>query len=584
MNINNRRGLSTIVGSLLFTFLMIGGFTVMSLALETQSDIVSTQRIVSDSSLKKQQEDFVVTASTDDNDLLEIFVLNSGQNPVEVSGFWIINKTMLDQPAKRFDVPYDSSFILGGEASELTESLSLTMNPGEYDIKVVSSLGTIKEAELDYEGYFRVEMFVAPTDIGLGRNATIGMLVTNNAGVPLTSVSPGMENPDTDKPAMVNAMSLTSASSVDLEPDETAIFLWDANFNGADGTEMTFNNFVTGIMDGEEINSQNVTDSGTLRLHFSEGETSEKIILTDELLARPGIFLVIPSPFGDSGDKGLWGVNIVNPTNTIMNVSKVTIAAFVPGANSNDKVFDVTNPDDCIAEDIYPSGYDDWSCPSENIVLWKNQTHPIEVDPFSVEPFLVKALPGAISGSQTDARETVIVQSTVFTTSGSFGKAGYQTTMKNGGEVIASIYFGKQANSTNNSDMEIVRNNLTSLQEHTFNVTLADLDTDPDTYMQPGTKFIINVPRDWGYPEIISHGGFDEPVIIPFGDDSHQIFLESLTNIGDNINNAYTVQFNSTAPEAFSDEMDVMYVLADGTTENGFSIGPLAELLLHITP
>ena len=43
-----RRGLSSVVGALFFTVLMIAGFSVLSLALDAQTDIVTTQRIVSD--------------------------------------------------------------------------------------------------------------------------------------------------------------------------------------------------------------------------------------------------------------------------------------------------------------------------------------------------------------------------------------------------------------------------------------------------------------------------------------------------------------------------------------------------------
>ena len=66
----NRRGLSSVVGALFFTVLMIAGFSVLSLALDAQEDIVTTQRVISDIEIKKQQEEFGVLASIDGNDLL----------------------------------------------------------------------------------------------------------------------------------------------------------------------------------------------------------------------------------------------------------------------------------------------------------------------------------------------------------------------------------------------------------------------------------------------------------------------------------------------------------------------------------
>ncbi len=86
----NRRGLSSVVGALFFVILMIAGFSVLSLALDAQTDIVTTQRIVSDTEIKKQQEQFGVFASTDGNDILSVSVDNEGQNPVEISSICII--------------------------------------------------------------------------------------------------------------------------------------------------------------------------------------------------------------------------------------------------------------------------------------------------------------------------------------------------------------------------------------------------------------------------------------------------------------------------------------------------------------
>ena len=115
----NRRGLSSVVGALFFTVLMIAGFSVLSLALDAQTDIVTTQRIVSDVEIKKQQEQCGVLASTDGNNLLTLNVNNQGQNPVEISSVWIVNKTWSDQPAMRFDVSDDDAFIPSGFASNV---------------------------------------------------------------------------------------------------------------------------------------------------------------------------------------------------------------------------------------------------------------------------------------------------------------------------------------------------------------------------------------------------------------------------------------------------------------------------------
>jgi hypothetical protein len=57
-----RRGLSSIVGALLFVVLMVAAFAVLGVALDSQTDIVDTGRIVADTGLKKQQENFRINS------------------------------------------------------------------------------------------------------------------------------------------------------------------------------------------------------------------------------------------------------------------------------------------------------------------------------------------------------------------------------------------------------------------------------------------------------------------------------------------------------------------------------------------
>ncbi len=52
----NRRGLSSIIGALLFVVLMVATFSVLGIALNSQTDIVETSRDIADLGLKQQQE------------------------------------------------------------------------------------------------------------------------------------------------------------------------------------------------------------------------------------------------------------------------------------------------------------------------------------------------------------------------------------------------------------------------------------------------------------------------------------------------------------------------------------------------
>ena len=54
-------------------------------------------------------------------------------------------------------------------------------DPDLYDIKVVSTLGTIKQTELNAEGtnYLQAELLPIPPDVAHNENVTISLRVTN---------------------------------------------------------------------------------------------------------------------------------------------------------------------------------------------------------------------------------------------------------------------------------------------------------------------------------------------------------------------------------------------------------------------
>ena len=574
----SRRGISSVVGALIFTVLMIAGFSAMSLALDSQTDIVNTQRVVADTELKKQQEDFKIRVSTDTNHILNVTVDNVGQNPVEISRIWITNKTLATEPATPFSVNSNDAFVPTGFTSNVLSTQSLYMIPNnKYDIKVISALGSVENSELvvgtESPNGLRAEMITDPPDVIIGQNVTVAMIVTNNSTSQITGVTPG---PLTLIPlSSMVASSSPIPTSTTLGVGESVMFSWDYMVTGNSGDNLTFSSFATG--DGGKI-SNTVSDVSALRLP-TDGSTSgtNPNIVNDELLARPKLFLIIPSPQGDSNDKALWGINVANPVNAPMKVSKLSITAFAPGANNNDKIFDSA----CVADTIFPTGVNHWTCPSENVLLWQDFVNPIVISPNSTQAFLVKVKPGTIAGQNT--LESVVVQGSVFTTVGSFGKSGYQTTMYDGTESIGSTYLSNVVDSRNNNDMQSVRTNIVPGSTQTFNIVFADLDTVSTTWIKSGAQLIINVPKGWTNVSIVSYPGFvSAPTVTTFGDGSTQIIGTTTSNLGDAVNPSDTIKFTAKAPNITNDQMYVMYVLAQGQTNNIFSIGPLAEIVLQV--
>jgi hypothetical protein len=579
---NSRRGISSVVGALIFTVLMIAGFSAMSLALDTQTDIVNTQRVMADTELKKQQEQFGIMVFTDANNILNISVDNKGQNPVEISRVWITNKTLATQPTTPFSVNSNDAFIPTGFTSNVFSTQPLYIVPDTYDVKVVSTLGTVKTAELTVGSAFsstglRAELITDPPDVIIGQNVTIAMLVTNTGSSTIENVAPGSL---TVTPLSVLASSSPTPVSVDLTPGESVMFSWDYTISGPPGNDVSFSSYASGTdIDGPVVISNTVSDVSTLRLPTDGGVGNpDPDILHDDLLARPQLFLTIPGTHGDSDDQALWGVNIANPVNAPMRVSKLTITAFAPGANNNDKIFTAgCGP----ATNIAPAGTSYWACPSENLVMWENYETPITIPPNSTQSFLVRVTPGSLAA--VTHLESIIVQASVFTNVGSFGKSGYQTTMFDGSDALGSVYLSNVVDSRNNNDIQSSRIGIAPGSDQTFNIVFADLDTRSSTYVKSGGKLVINVPKGWTNVTILNNYGFvSNPTLIIHGDGSHQITAQLSSNLGSTSNQADTIQFRATAPTITTDQMYVMYVLAEGETNNNFAIGPLSEIVLQV--
>lgn len=550
----------------------------LTLALDTQIDLVEVQRLVSGNEIKKNQEKFAIAASTDVNSLLQVHVNNLGKNPVEVASLWLINKTDSNQPAKQYPITYDNTFIAPGFGSDIVASDALYMTPDDYDIKVVSYLGNIEKTTLTVDGSggntnnLRAELFTIPPDVIIGQNVTVAMLVTNTGGIPLDNVTP-------DTPIITPASAIIlplppDPQPVNLSPAESVLLTWQYQITGNNQDVVSFSSKATATdVNNNPVQSNAAIDKLTIR------DAENLNVINKELISRPEIFIIKPAPFGDSGDKGLWGVNVVNPTNLPMDVTKITISLISPRAQSNDLMFDTVGGHYCNPETISPS-INSWSCPSPNQLMWKNLTSPQTIPPLSVHSFMAKVMPGQLAMAFVDL-ESIIVHVSVFTNVGEFGKAGYGSSMRNSGDSLVSVYLSTVPGSTSSIDIRASRIGIISNTEETFNVVIADFDVGSN-YIKSNSQLIINMPRGWSVPIIDDATGFNTPIINTFGDISQIVATTSVDIIGNG--DARTIQFRSTAPAVTSTQMYVMYVLGEGETGNNFSIGPLSEIILQVCP
>ena len=639
-----RRGLSTIVGALLFVVLMVATFSVMGVSLNSQTDIVSTSRAVANMDWEKSQEEFTMASATNVAVELAVNVKNNGEFPLEI--FSLVVTDSQDEfgvfATTVYDIPSDASYIMPDKTENIlattVPAITLTLpNPGDndkvYTFKTISSRGNIAmdnitcndvgcsdPVTLPGAGALRHSLFMdGPTAINT-KTSTLVMFVTNTSDETVTDVQPffGFDDPGPincgdglwsiltaapppdDFAETITNCTIEPTTAQTLGPHETMLFKWDFTVGGDIGTVYQFCNYVTGddgvtpLIDSQpqscdeiEVIDPNDCDGC--------GPGGTTIILLDDLLTRPSIFLTIPSPFGDSVEKGLWGVNVANPTKATIEVPRIVITAFTPGSQDNDLLWDDGGINYCdpisVGSPVVPAVAQNWSCSQENVVVWQDYTTPIILAPYTAQSFLAKITPG-LSGASNGEPNTLVISTNVFSSQGSFGKGDYQTIMLGGATnvpgIIANVYMSNVLNGSADNEIETIKMNMAEDTAHNFNMVLTDFDEDDLHSIGIGTKFIINIPREWHTVVVDTWAGFENtPTITLHDDGSYQIVGITDELIG-NVNNAIdsrTIQFHATSPDVDSDRMYLMYVLANGVTNiDNSPIGPLSEIVLHVVP
>lgn len=593
--LNRRRGISTIVGGIIFLVLLSAGFSTFFVAMDVQQDTINTQRTISNSIIEKTQEQFSIAVATDDSDgyKLGIQVKNEGSNPIQISNIWIINKSEINYPVKNIPVYYNDAFITSGSNSSILETQHLTMVLGDYDIKVVSTLGTIKKVELNVGGnnYLLAELFTIPPDVRHNENVTLALRVTNVGPSEITGVAPDLDfapaGIEAGKEIWLSVPEFISPSPVDLKPTESTIFSWQSTLNtvGTFGSKIKFSNSVSGTESttGFTVNSNTASDKIVVRDPAGTGGSGEEIVIKNELFAKPDVFMIVPNMFGhDTNQEGIWGITVANPTDAIMKVSKISLTILYAGANSNQEIFTVN----CVHTNYAPTPTDFWECTNDNNLVWYDTGgFTQDIPARSAYTFLVTVDPGKTTGGG-DGLDSVVVHAAVFTTLGSFGEASWTSAMSAVGDSIVNVYLTDETAAPwiDVTKVRGSRMNIDSGSTTTFKIVLADLDTDGVNKIEDGTQLIINVPKEWQLISPLNEyvGFIDPPLVTTFTDGSSQIVG---TLIADLATGGKMISFDATAPNVACHKMYIMHVLANGKTEpNDRPIGPVAEIVLQVKP
>jgi len=294
---------------------------------------------------------------------------------------------------------------------------------------------------------------------------------------------------------------------------------------------------------------------------------------------------------GNNLDRDVWGVNVANPTDQPVFVSKVVIIAISPRATSSDKMFieeceKASNSSQSYGVETISPTPDNWTCPESNQLMWRDVANPQRIEPRSVFPFLAKITGADIGGALSDS-QNIVIQPIVYTTLGQFGKAGYGTTMHSKEIALPNVFLATAPNSVLSSDIIGEMRGITEGTTVTFNATLADMSSTTTYGINSGTDLIINVPKEWTFGSIVNDDGFITSPPVTYPDGSTQIVGKLIDSIDEHAE-AKTITFTATAPSVTNAKMYVMYILASGTSSgdnhSNFTVGPIAETVLQVCP
>ena len=603
--LNRRRGISTIIGGIIFLVLLTAGFSTFFVAMDVQSDTINAQRTISNSIIEKTQEQFSIAAVTDDSNpwhLLDIQVKNEGTNPIQISNIWIINKTQVGQPAKSIPIRSSDAYIPAGYGLSILETQRLTIDPslipGDsdlYDIKVISTLGTIKQTELNVGGtsYLQAELFTIPPDVRLNENVTLALRVTNVGPSEITGIAPDQDfNPNGIEAGKETWLSVPEfilkpggipQSPVDLKPSESVIFTWHSTLtnSGTVGDKVKFTNSVSGIesLTGFAVSSNPASDKMAVQDDLG-GASGEEVVLKDNLFAQPGIFMTVPNTFGDDNEEAIWAVTVANPTPAPMIVTKISVSVLFAGANDNHKIFESPCPHTDLS--TIPSDY--WGCPNQNQLVWYDDTSPFythSIPPRSAYTFLLTVLPGGVTNPP--GLDSVVLHTAVFTTLGTFGETKWVTAISKTTEALVNVYMTDDTTApyTDVTQIKADRLGIGAGDTETFHIVLDDRNISSQ-HIEAGAQLIINIPKGWVVTGPITDDGFNgTPSLTIWDDDSSQI-VGVLTS--DLLSGGKMITFSAIAPSPSCEKMYVMHILANGQTNNDRPIGPVSEIVLQVDP
>ena len=258
----NRRGISSIVGSVFFLIIIFTalGYVVYSM---NQLDMFS-QAIIAKNQQDRDSvhEDFQIISVTTNNNKFNATIQNTGMIPINITRVWVENKTDPTWPISKYSV--NQIISPGQTVSKIGQNLPLTAKHTQaYGLTFVTDRGNSKEALVNSASAkpLMFQLSAIPDTITSGFDTTILFAVTNNMSNNggLATLTPNL---------IVNSSLGTTATLVSgpepniypfLEQGDTAYFKWIYFITGNTGQKV---NFTASLQNGYLGNS--ITKSVTI--------------------------------------------------------------------------------------------------------------------------------------------------------------------------------------------------------------------------------------------------------------------------------------------------------------------------------
>lgn len=586
-----RRGLSTIIGAVFMVIVMIGALNVTLWTMQQQDSIADVVAEKNSASLDRLNERIDISDVRIDGDKFNLTVSNSGGRATELGSLYLVNENASPKEQYRYDLTgtvVDSRQSVSSIGTDSSVPFSIDTS-ARYTAKVVTVSGNsaamrmASPSDLD----LKLALYVIPPSITTGQDVTLLFAVTNDSTDSLAYavtpvITPNLSCTPYPSDNCKTTKTVSAETGVLIPKGSTYLFKEVYNVKGPIGTTITF---TATLQNGDPSNF--VVETGSIQA--VNAANIANTFLFARLIQQPEIEAIFPSPFGvpsNAAAQGLWGAIVANPTESTMHVRKVVITVFSPRTQSQDQIIRQSGSSCANTPTaILPASGGSWSCPATNTLVWTASGSALSIQPHDAQPFLITIGGPSLPNGGGDL-QSYQINYNVFTDYGQFAKTGYDGAMRTNTGAIANVFLSTVAESKDPANM-LGKITVTQGQTVTVKASIADLDPDTGTKIDAGTKLVIDIPQDFTDVSVLpATTGFDVPCEAnPFSDGSTQISCAVSADLTGAAGAAVrTIQFTMTAPSVDKDKLYVLYLLADGTSNNGaFIVGPVSEYVIRVT-